>query len=190
MTEQQLAREAAKGNQMAFIILYERFKTRVDAFVSKMVHSREEVEDIVMESFQKAFSQIDNYNPQFRFSTWIFNIARNTALDHSEKIVRSATNMPSCSIDDEKTGLSGITAPSGNPEADVISDQGYEKLVAAINGLAPNYCEIAKMVLLENYGYQEVAEETGLTLNTVKTRVKRAREILVRVLGEDDEDQQ
>lgn len=190
MTEQQLAQEAAKGNQMAFIILYERFKTRVDAFVSKMVHSKEEVEDIVMESFQKAFSQIDNYNPQFRFSTWLFNIARNTALDHSEKIVRSATNMPSCSIDDEKTGLSGITAPSGNPEADVISDQGYEKLVAAINGLAPNYCEIAKMVLLENYGYQEVSEETGLALNTVKTRVKRAREILVRILGEDNEDQQ
>jgi len=190
MTEAQLAKEAAEGNQMAFIVLYERFKARVDAFVAKMVHSKEEVEDIVMESFQKAFSQIDSYNPQYRFSTWIFNIAKNTALDHNEKITRSAANMPSCSIDDEKTGLSGITAPGGNPEADVISDQGYEKLVAAINGLAPNYCEIAKMVLLENYGYQEVAEETGLALNTVKTRIKRAREILVRVLGEDNDEQQ
>ena len=188
MSEGQLALEGVKGNQMAFVLLYERYRDSVTAFVRKMVHNNEETEDIVMESFQKAFSQIANYNSTFRFSTWIFNIARNTALDHCEKSGRVADFMPTTSIDDEKSALGGISASTGNPETDVISDQGYEKLVAAIDGLSPTYREVARLVLLENFGYKEVSAKTGLELNTVKTRVKRARECLVKVLSEDEEE--
>ena len=179
---------ASDGNQAAFLVLYDRYKTGVSVYVSQFISQREEIEDITLESFQKGFAQISSYNPEYKFSTWIFRIARNTAFDHLDKSGRINSSMPMNSIDDESSGLSEIVTETGNPETEVIHTQEYEKLVAAIEGLSPLYRQVALMVLIDNYGYQEVAEATGLPLNTVRTRVKRARENLLKILDADDED--
>ena len=188
-TDTQLAQLASNGEQGAFLVLYDRYKTGVQLHVGRIIPQREEAEDIVIESFQKAFSQIHTYNPEYKFSTWIYSIARNTALDHLDKHGRASSNMPMNSIDDASAGLGDIIASTGNPETDVIRSQEYDKLVDAINGLSETYRKVAQMVLLESYGYQEVSDATGLPLNTVKTRVKRAKENLLKKLDtlEDEE---
>lgn len=188
-TDTQLAQLASNGEQGAFLVLYDRYKTGVQLHVARIIPQREEAEDIVIESFQKAFSQIHTYNPEYKFSTWIYSIARNTALDHLDKHGRASSNMPMNSIDDASAGLGDIIASTGNPETDVIRSQEYDKLVDAINGLSETYRKVAQMVLLESYGYQEVSDATGLPLNTVKTRVKRAKENLLKKLDtlEDEE---
>ena len=179
---------AAAGNQGAFLVLYDRYKMGVTLHVSKLISIREEVEDVVVESFQKAFSQLSMFNPDYRFSTWLFRIARNTALDHIEKYGRSASNMPMNSIDDESTSLGDIASQTGNPEVDVIRGQEYDKLVCAIGDLPELYRDIARMALLENYGYQEIAEKTGLPLGTVKTRIRRAKENILKVMEDSSDD--
>jgi len=171
---------ALGGDQMAFLVLYERYRVGVGLHVGQFITIREEVEDVVLESFQKAFQQLSTYNNEYKFSTWLFRIARNTAFDHIEKKGRHSSNMPTNSIDDEQSGLAEIIAPTGNPEADVISSQGYDKLVAAIEGLPEIYRDVARMVFLEYFGYQEIAEELDLPLGTVKTRVKRSRDIIMK----------
>lgn len=188
-TDTQLAQLASNGEQGAFLVLYDRYKTGVQLHVGRIIPQREEAEDIVIESFQKAFSQIHTYNPEYKFSTWIYSIARNTALDHLDKHGRASSNMPMNSIDDASAGLGDIIASTGNPETDVIRSQEYDKLVDAINGLSETYRKVAQMVLLDSYGYQEVSDATGLPLNTVKTRVKRAKENLLKKLDtlEDEE---
>lgn len=180
---------ALSGEQGAFLVLYDRYRTGVTLHVSGFIAVREEVEDVVLESFQKAFAQIGTYNPEFRFSTWLFRIARNTAFDHIEKNWRASSNMPMNSIDDADAGLGEIAASTGNPESEIISSQEYDKVVAAIDGLPQLYRQVVRMVLLDNYGYQEVSDETGLPLNTVRTRVKRGRELLLRKLdaGRDED---
>lgn len=187
-TDLDLARMASDGNQAAFLVLYDRYKAGVSVYVSQFISQREEIEDITLESFQKGFAQISSYNPEYKFSTWIFRIARNTAFDHLDKSGRISSSMKVNSIDDENAGLGEIATETGNPETDVIRMQEYEKLLAAIEGLSPLYRQVALMVLIDNYGYQEVAEATGLPLNTVRTRVKRAREILLKILDAADED--
>ncbi len=187
-TDDQLAVLAASGEQSAFLVLYDRYKVGVQVHVSRFIPVREEAEDVVLESFQKAFSQIGNYNPEYKFSTWLYRIARNTAFDHIESIGRMSSNMPMNSIDDDSVSLHNLAAATGDPESDVIRSQEYDKMVAAINGLSETYRKVAQMVLLDNFGYQEVADATGLPLNTVKTRVKRAKEALMKVMDEQEED--
>lgn len=179
---------AAEGDQGAFLVLYDRYKTGVSMHVAGFISLREEVEDVVLESFQKAFAQISTYKPEYKFSTWLFRIARNTAFDHIEKSGRAKVNMPMNSIDDEDAGLRDIVASTGNPETAVISSQEYDKVVSAIEGLPQAYRQVARMVLLDNYGYQEVAEKLDIPLNTVRTRVKRGRALLMKKMDEDEND--
>lgn len=187
-TDSQLATLAADGEQSAFLVLYDRYKVGVQLHVSRFISLREEVEDVVLESFQKAFSQIDSYNPEFKFSTWLYRIARNTAFDHIDRTGRANSNMPSTSIDDETASLRDIASSTGNPEVEVIRSQEYDKIVDAINGLSETYRQVAQMVFIDNFGYQEVSDATGLPLNTVKTRVKRAKENLLRIIDELEEE--
>jgi len=182
-----LAEAASRGDQRAFLVLYDRFKKGAASYAGKFIPQREDAEDVVLESFQKAFAQIATYRSEYKFSTWLFSIVRNTALDHIDRIGRVSANISVNSIDDQRTVLVNVQSGAADPEEDVIHNQEYEKLVAVIDGLPELYREVARLVLLDSYGYQEVAEKTGLTLGTVKTRVKRARENLLKKLTEDKE---
>lgn len=187
-TDLELITLAGSGSQIAFLALYERYRAGVAQHVGNIITVREEAEDVVLESFQKAFSQIANYNPEFKFSTWVYHIAKNTALDHLQKGGRMQSSMQVNSIDDENAGIGDLAATTGNPEVDVIRSQEYNKLVNAIDGLSPIYRKVAQMVLLDNFGYQEVARTLDIPLNTVKTRVKRAKEQIVKLMYESEED--
>lgn len=185
-SDAQLAVLACQGNQSAFLVLYDRHKAGVQAHVLRYITQREEAEDVMLESFQKAFSQIDSYDPTYKFSTWLYRIARNTAFDHMDKSGRFAIKMPMDSLDNDLS-LKELAIQDRNPEHEVINSQEYDELVAAINGLPETYREVAQLVFLDNFGYQEVADKTGLPLNTIKTKVKRAKENLIKKMDENEE---
>ena len=82
LTDKELVDLALEQNQAAFIVLYTRYIAGVKSHISRYISLTEDKEDVALESFQKAFSQIASYNPEYKFSTWLYTIARNTALDH------------------------------------------------------------------------------------------------------------
>ena len=182
-----LIRLALEQNQAAYIVLYTRYNAGVRAHISKYVSQTEDAEDITLESFQKAFSQIATYNPEYRFSTWLFRIARNTALDHLGKKDREKNNMPTTSINEKSSEVDDIPATMHNPEEDIIKQQEYAKWIANIDKLKDDYRGIAKMHLIDNLGYKEISEELGLPINTVKTRIRRAKEKLLKMMEISDE---
>ena len=182
-----LIRLALEQNQAAYIVLYTRYNAGVRAHISKYVSQTEDAEDITLESFQKAFSQIATYNPEYRFSTWLFRIARNTALDHIGKKDREKNNMPTTSINEKSSEVDDIPATMHNPEEDIIKQQEYAKWIANIDKLKDDYRGIAKMHLIDNLGYKEISEELGLPINTVKTRIRRAKEKLLKMMEISDE---
>jgi RNA polymerase sigma-70 factor (ECF subfamily) len=151
------------------------------------VLQKEDIEDICLESFQKAFSQIHTFNPEYKFSTWLYRIARNTAFDHLSKHDREKSYMPMTSISENTAELKELTATTHNPEDDIINQQEYDKWLTNIEKLKDDYKTVAKMNLIDNFGYKEIADELDIPINTVKTKIRRAKAQLLKMMDYSDE---
>ena len=182
-----LVRLAAEQNQVAYIVLYTRYHVGVKSHISRYVVQKEDIEDICLESFQKAFSQIGSYNPEYKFSTWLYRIARNTAFDHLSRHDREKNNMPTTSLNDDITELKELPATMHNPEEDIINQQEYDKWLTNIEKLKEDYKVVAKMNLIDNFGYKEIADALDMPINTVKTKIRRAKAQLLKMMEYSDE---
>ena len=187
LSDTDLVRLACDQNQAAFIVLYTRYNAGVKSHISRYVVQKEDVEDICLESFQKAFSQISTYNPEYKLSTWLYRIARNTAFDHLSKHDREKSYMPTTSISEDFAELKELPATMHNPEEDIITQQEYDKWLNNIEKLKDDYRAVAKMNLIDNFGYKEIAEALDMPINTVKTKIRRAKAMLLKMMDLSDE---
>ncbi len=177
-----LVKMALGGNEAAFFSLYARYHKAVSAHISKYVKEREEVEDICMESFEKAFRKLDTFKPENKFSTWLFIIARNTAFDHKTKGKFMGQKVDGNQVDASSEDAINIPADQLSPEEDIISTQDHENFLSCIDKLPLHYMTIAKMCFVDNLGYNEIAEAAGIPINTVKTRISRAKALIVQMM--------
>ena len=187
LTDAELVSLALDQNQAAYIVLYTRYDKGVRAHISRYVSQQEDIEDICLESFQKAFSQIGTYNPDYKFSTWLYRIARNTAFDHISRKDREKNNLPTTSISEQISEMNEIPAATHNPEDEIINQQEYDKWLANIDRLKDDYRTVAKMNLIDNFGYKEIADELDIPINTVKTRIRRAKAMLLKMMDVSDD---
>ncbi|MDE5890422.1 MAG: RNA polymerase sigma factor [Bacteroidales bacterium] len=187
LSDTELATLAAGQNQAAYIVLYTRYNAGVRAHIARYITQKEDIEDICLESFQKAFSQIKTYNPEYKFSTWLYRIARNTAFDHISRKDREKNNLPTTSINEQLAELNEIPAAMHNPEDAIITQQEYDKWLTNIEKLKDEYRIIARMNLIDNFGYKEIADELEIPINTVKTRIRRAKAQLLKMMDISDE---
>ena len=168
---------ALKDNsQQAFGELYNRYKNGLSAFVYRIVQEKEAAEDICMVSFEKAFGQLSSYNGRNKFSTWLYTIAKNTALDHKDKLSTGAAWMAPDGAETEAP----VEVPDDRlpPDEEIIRSQDHEHLLSCIGNLPEHYRIVATLCFIDNLGYKEIAEKADIPLNTVKTRVSRARALL------------
>ena len=187
LSDNELVRLALEQNQAAFIVLYTRYNAGVRAHISRYVSQKEDIEDICLESFQKAFSQISSYNPEYKLSTWLYRIARNTAFDHLSRHDREKNYMPTTSINEDTAELKELPATMHNPEEDIITQQEYDKWLMNIEKLKDDYRIVAKMNLIDNFGYKEIADTLDMPINTVKTKIRRAKAQLLKMMDYSDE---
>ena len=187
LSDEELIKLAAEQHQTAFIVLYTRYNAGVKSHVSRYVAQKEEIEDICLESFQKAFSQIHTFNPEYKFSTWLYRIARNTAFDHLSKHDREKIYIPTTSINEDLAELKELPATMHNPEEDIINQQEYDKWLNNIEKLKDDYKIVAKMNLIDNFGYKEISEALEMPINTVKTKIRRAKAMLLKMMDYSDE---
>ena len=187
LSDTDLVRLAIDQNQAAFIVLYTRYNAGVRSHIARYVSQKEDIEDICLESFQKAFSQINTYNPEYKLSTWLYRIARNTAFDHLSKHDRERNYIPTTSISEDIAELKELPATMHNPEEDIINQQEYDKWLNNIEKLKDDYRIVAKMNLIDNFGYKEIADSLEIPINTVKTKIRRAKAQLLKMMDYSDE---
>lgn len=178
----QLIALALRDDQGAFTSLLLKYRNALIAYVmQKFVSVVEDAEDICQRSFEKAFMGIDRYDPRYAFSTWLYNIARNEAIDH---LRRTRNNVPAFSYSDDPESAEIVAADT--PEDKIIVDQAVQELVECIHSLPETYRSVAEMRFLRDLAYEDIASSLSLPIGTVKTRINRARKILMDMVSESD----
>lgn len=178
-SDQDVVALAREGREAAYRELIRRYERPVFALIYRMVRDREIAEDLAQETFIKVLNAIATYRPEFKFSSWVFKIANNTAIDHlrrKELDTLSLEGSPHATTAEgvEATALqvsSGDESPLETVEAMELGGE----IERAIAQLRPEYRSCILLRHVEGRAYEEIAEMLDLPLGTVKTYIHRAR---------------
>jgi RNA polymerase sigma-70 factor (ECF subfamily) len=186
-TDQEIVALARGGEEAAYRELVRRYERPLFSLLYRMVRDRELAEDLAQETFVKALNAIESYRPEFKFSSWIFKIANNAAIDHlrrRELDTLSLEGSPHAETPEavEATALQ-IGDRQESPLEEVEARELGGEIEAAIARLRPEYRSCILLRHVEGRAYEEIAEILGLPLGTVKTYIHRARNELRRELA-------
>ena len=179
LTDQEVVLLARSGREAAYRELIRRYERPVFALLFRMVRDRELAEDLSQETFIKALNAIESYRPEFKFSSWIFKIGNNAAIDHlrrRELDTLSLDGSPHAETPEamQATALQ-IGARQESPLDTVEAKELGSEIEAAIGLLRPEYRSCILLRHVEGRAYEEIAEILDLPLGTVKTYIHRAR---------------
>ncbi len=182
----ELVRRAVDDNdQQAYTILMERYRNSIYHMMLKMVHNRDDADDLTIEAFGKAFKKLPSYTPKYAFSTWLFKIAINNCIDKLRKKKLKLLSIDEPMGDEEGNTFSGsIKSSALDPEEVYIQTQKVKLMRKVLNKLNPKYRLMIELRFFEEMSYDAIATELGIPLGTVKAQLFRAKEILYNLLEE------
>jgi len=137
---------------------------------------------LVQETFIKAFGSLKTYNPNYRFTTWLFKIAANSSIDHIRKKRINAFSLDRPVETEEGQVNVDVADSSYNPERDLSDKQKQVSITAAIDSLPEKYKQVIIMRHQEDQSYEDIAKTLKVPVGTVKARIFRARELLKKKL--------
>jgi RNA polymerase sigma-70 factor (ECF subfamily) len=175
-TDRELVATAVTGVEGSFEELVRRYQRPISAYVYRMVGNYESALDLTQEIFIKVYNSLERYRAEFKFSTWIYKIAHNAAVDH---LRRTATREHSLMIGPEGDQFD-LPIDSGrlSPEQESERRERRVEIETVVRALPANYRELIILRHSQDLSYEEIVEVTGLPLGTVKNRLFRAREMM------------
>jgi len=177
---------ALDGDQSAYTTLLDMYRDSIYFLVLKMVITNEYAEDLTIEIFGKAFSNLHQYQPTYAFSTWLYRIATNNCIDFIRKQRISTTSIDNAFEDSDGDKYYMQLKEKGlNPEEKAIKKQKVKHLRMVVKKLKPHYRQLIELRYFKELSYEEIAQEMELPLGTVKAQLFRAREFLSKLLIHD-----
>ena len=178
----QLVLKAKAGDQQSYALLLSRYWDSIYFMLLKMVHNKDDAEDLTIEAFGKAFKNLDHYEPEFAFSTWLFKIANNNAIDFIRR--QKGKSVPIENPGKDQSDDNPLQLPSDllDPEEELIRKQKAILLKTVVDQLKPRYNKLVILRYYKEYSYEEIAKELQLPLGTVKAQLFRAKELLYNIL--------
>ena len=178
---------ALEGRDAAHRELIKRYERPVFSLVFRMVRDRELAEDLTQDTFIKVLSHLDRYRTDFKFSSWLFKIANNVAIDHLRR-----RQLDTVSIDGSLHAMTAGAVEASRFDISDGSESALDEMEArelgsvieqAISGLRPEYRSCILLRHVEGRSYEEIASTLDLPLGTVKTYIHRARHELREALS-------
>src|SRR6185295_11702644 len=176
VSDRELVAIAVSGFDGSFEELVRRYQRPISAYVYRMVGNYESALDLTQEIFIKIYGSLSRYRPEFKFSTWIYKIAHNAAIDHlrrnagRERSLINGTENDNYDLPFESEGLS--------PEQQSEREERRVEIEAVVRSLPTAYRELVVLRHSQDLSYEEIVDVTGLPLGTVKNRLFRAREMM------------
>ena len=179
LTDQEVVLQARVGLEAAYRELIRRYERPVFALLFRMVRDRELAEDLAQETFIKALNAIESYRPEFKFSSWIFKIANNAAIDHLRRRELDTLSLDGSPHAETPEAMQATALQIGTRQESPLDTVEAKELggaiEAAIARLRPEYRSCILLRHVEGRAYEEIAEILDLPLGTVKTYIHRAR---------------
>ncbi|MCX7569451.1 RNA polymerase sigma factor SigW [Tumebacillus sp. DT12] len=178
LLEHRIVKRAQKGDRLAFGELVEIYKDKLYNLGYRMLGNPQEAEDVAQEAFLRAYANLNKYNANHKFSTWIYRIATNLCIDRMRK------KKADYSLDAETGGVEGgdmysrLASPGRTPEEDAVRNETHREVQTAIENLPDNYRAAVILKYMHDLSLQEIADILEVPVSTVKTRIHRGREAL------------
>lgn len=178
-----LIQSALRGEQRAYTKLLNRYRDSVYYVILKFVRNSDDAEDLTIEAFGKAFHKLSKYSPDFAFSTWLFRIAINNAIDFTRK-----KRLETYSLDEPLKGDEGettareIMSEEMDPEEQAMKRERAEMIRLITSQLKPKYRRLIELRYFSEFSYLEIADEMDVPIGTVKAQLFRAKQLLSNIL--------
>ncbi len=181
----EFVQKALNGDQSAFGALLDNYHESVFYLLLKIVHNPNDAEDLAIESFDKAFRNLDTYAPTHAFSTWLFRIATNSGIDFIRK-KRISTFSLDQQIYNEKGDHFSLNLKSDqpDPEKEIINEQAKQQIRDIVSKLHPRYRTLIELRYFQELSYEEIAVQLELPEGTIKSQLFRARNLLYNIIKE------
>jgi len=178
-SDQEVVAAATKGDEAAYRELVRRYERPVFSLIYRMVRNRELAEDLSQETFIKVLNALASYRPEYKFSSWVFKIANNAAIDHLRRRELDTLSLEGSPHADTPEKLEATTLQIGDRAESALDEVANKELGSeierAISRLRPEYRTCILLRHVDGRPYEEIAEILNLPLGTVKTYIHRAR---------------
>lgn len=174
--DRELVLRCLKNDQAAYRRLLDKYRRPVYGIVRRMIPDDEDARDLAQESFIRAFRNLDQFDPERRFSSWLFRIAHNLCIDHYRR--RKLDTVPMVRRDDGDEETWDLPDMTPGPGEEFSDRERSRRLLAAVESLPPAYRSVILLRHQQGLAYEEIAEVMELPLGTIKARIHRAHRLL------------
>jgi len=182
LTDGELIQTAIRGREDGFEELVRRYQRPITGYIYRMLNNYDASLDVTQEVFIKVYNSLERYSSEYKFSTWIYRIAHNAAIDYMR---RNSVNQQSIEAENaDGTYQLQIESPQPNPEQERERSEWRREIETVVKCLPQVYRELILLRHAQDLSYDEIAEVTNLPLGTVKNRLFRAREMMREIFVE------
>ncbi len=175
--DQQLVERVQRGDQKAFALLVEKYQRKLGRLLARMIRDQAEVEDVVQESFIKAYRALPNFRGDSAFYTWLYRIGINTAKNHLVAMGRRPSLSNDIEVEDAENFEDGDELRTvDTPETELMTKELAQTVKQAIEALPQELKTAISLRELDGLSYEEIAELMQCPIGTVRSRIFRARE--------------
>lgn len=181
-----LVTKAKEGDIHAFEELFNRYKKAILNFIYRLIGNRETAEEVAQEVFLKAYNNLDIFDPERKFSTWLYTIARNLAKNaiRDRRYFRDVSLEESVIGEDEVIKLKDVIAdPNARPDLIAQDEELAEEAQKILDSLPLEYKEVITLCSIQGLTYSEAAKIIGCSIASVSVRLNKAKALFMKRLG-------
>ena len=176
--DRELVACALKGDQHAYTLLVEKYRRGLRLHIKRTIGDEGVIEDLVQEAFEKAYKALKTYSSNYAFSTWLYKIASNHAIDYKRRRKLQTISLEWSGDTSDKGPSKEIPDTTYRPDRSIEDRQRTSIIQKAIDSLPTKYNRVIVMRHQEEKSYEEIAQELNLPLGTIKAHIFRARRLL------------
>jgi len=182
--DRDLVARVIAGERDAYRVLVEKYQSRALAIALEIVKSREDAEDIVQESFVKAYLSLGEFRNQSAFYTWLYRIVYNMAIDFKRKVARRGGEALEYDEGSSEGALEEFSGRVAGPHEAIVEKEQRARIARVVADLSPEHRAVIVLREVEGLSYDDIARVTGVTKGTVMSRLHYARKRMQGALGD------